>query len=121
MDAALDHVLGYSCINDVSARDLQYADRQFVRAADLRQQGILSRDALVLRAQMKTPGEAWLAFRGIESDGGATLVQTAAFRPRGILGRLYWWGLWPFHRPIFGAMARGVARRVAPRSRWGSS
>jgi uncharacterized protein YbjT (DUF2867 family) len=68
--------------------------------------------ALVLRALMKTPGEAWLAFRGANREGGATLVQTAVFRPRGILGRLYWWGLWPFHRPIFGAMARRLARRV---------
>jgi 2-keto-4-pentenoate hydratase/2-oxohepta-3-ene-1,7-dioic acid hydratase in catechol pathway len=32
---ALDHVLGYSCLNDVSARDLQYADKQFVRAKSL--------------------------------------------------------------------------------------
>lgn len=34
-DDALDHVLGYTCLNDVSARDLQYADRQFVRAKSL--------------------------------------------------------------------------------------
>ena len=34
-EAALDHVLGYTCINDVSARDLQFADKQFVRAKSL--------------------------------------------------------------------------------------
>jgi len=32
---ALDHVLGYTCLNDVSARDLQHADKQFVRAKSL--------------------------------------------------------------------------------------
>jgi 2-keto-4-pentenoate hydratase/2-oxohepta-3-ene-1,7-dioic acid hydratase in catechol pathway len=32
---ALDYVLGYTCLNDVSARDLQYADKQFVRAKSL--------------------------------------------------------------------------------------
>lgn len=32
---ALEHVLGYTCLNDVSARDLQYADRQFTRAKSL--------------------------------------------------------------------------------------
>lgn len=69
-------------------------------------------DALVLRARMKTPGEAWLAFRGEKGEDRATLVQSAVFRPRGIWGRLYWWGLWPLHRPIFGAMARRLARRV---------
>lgn len=32
---ALGHVLGYTCLNDVSARDLQFSDRQFVRAKSL--------------------------------------------------------------------------------------
>jgi 2-keto-4-pentenoate hydratase/2-oxohepta-3-ene-1,7-dioic acid hydratase in catechol pathway len=32
---ALDHVLGYTCLNDVTARDLQYADKQFVRGKSL--------------------------------------------------------------------------------------
>jgi uncharacterized protein YbjT (DUF2867 family) len=73
--------------------------------------------ALVLRALMKTPGEAWLAFRGEKGDDHATLVQTAAFRPRGIWGRLYWWALWPFHRPIFGSMARRLARKIGHRHR----
>ena len=73
---------------------------------------VVAPDALVLRSRMKTPGEAWLAFRGEERDGGATLIQTAVFRPRGILGRLYWWGLWPFHRPVFRAMAKRFANRA---------
>ena len=30
VDEALDYVAGYTCLNDVSARDLQYADKQFV-------------------------------------------------------------------------------------------
>jgi 2-keto-4-pentenoate hydratase/2-oxohepta-3-ene-1,7-dioic acid hydratase in catechol pathway len=32
---ALSHVVGYTCVNDVSARDLQFADKQFVRAKSL--------------------------------------------------------------------------------------
>jgi len=32
---ALEYVAGYTCLNDVSARDLQYADRQFVRAKSI--------------------------------------------------------------------------------------
>jgi 2-keto-4-pentenoate hydratase/2-oxohepta-3-ene-1,7-dioic acid hydratase in catechol pathway len=35
VEQALDHVLGYACLNDVSARDLQYSDRQFVRAKSI--------------------------------------------------------------------------------------
>jgi 2,4-didehydro-3-deoxy-L-rhamnonate hydrolase len=34
-DSALDHVFGYTCINDVSARDLQFADGQWVRGKTL--------------------------------------------------------------------------------------
>ncbi|MDM8529397.1 fumarylacetoacetate hydrolase family protein [Anaerolineales bacterium HSG24] len=32
---ALDYLFGYSCANDVSARDLQYRDKQWVRAKSL--------------------------------------------------------------------------------------
>ncbi len=35
VDDALDHVAGYLCLNDVSARDLQRADRQYTRAKSL--------------------------------------------------------------------------------------
>ncbi len=63
---------------------------------------------LLLFAEMKLPGEAWLEF-GIESQGGVeTLVQTATFRPKGLWGRLYWYMLYPFHAFIF----KGMCRRV---------
>jgi 2-keto-4-pentenoate hydratase/2-oxohepta-3-ene-1,7-dioic acid hydratase in catechol pathway len=32
---ALDYVLGYTCVNDVTARDLQYGDKQYVRGKSL--------------------------------------------------------------------------------------
>ena len=32
---ALDYVAGYTCLNDVSARDLQFSDKQFVRGKSL--------------------------------------------------------------------------------------
>jgi 2-keto-4-pentenoate hydratase/2-oxohepta-3-ene-1,7-dioic acid hydratase in catechol pathway len=34
-DDALDHVLGYTCLNDVSARDLQFGDGQWTRGKSL--------------------------------------------------------------------------------------
>lgn len=34
-ERALDHVLGYACLNDVSARDLQFGDGQWVRGKSL--------------------------------------------------------------------------------------
>ncbi len=59
---------------------------------------------LLLFAEMKLPGEAWLEFR-IEND---TLIQTATFRPLGLKGRLYWYSVMPFHELVF----RGMIKRI---------
>ncbi len=60
---------------------------------------------LLLYAEMKLPGEAWLEFK---LDGG-TLQQTATFRPRGLWGRFYWLLVLPFHHFIFGNMIKKIA------------
>lgn len=57
---------------------------------------------LLLFAEMKLPGEAWLEFK-IEND---TLIQTATFRPLGLWGRVYWFLVLPFHGCIFKGMLR---------------
>lgn len=64
---------------------------------------------LLLYAEMKLPGEAWLEFRIAQENGHYTLHQTATFRPHGIKGRLYWHLAKPFHLFIF----RGMIRRIA--------
>jgi uncharacterized protein YbjT (DUF2867 family) len=61
---------------------------------------------LLLYAEMKLPGEAWLEFR-IDNDN--VLHQTATFRPLGLLGRLYWYSLIPVHAVIFSKMIRNIA------------
>lgn len=63
---------------------------------------------LLLYAEMKLPGEAWLEFK-ISDDN--ILTQSATFRPLGVLGRLYWYSVLPFHGFIF----RGMINRIA----WG--
>ncbi len=59
---------------------------------------------LLLYAQMKVPGEAWLEF-DVQPD---QLVQTAHFLPRGLLGRLYWYSVLPFHYLVFTDLANTV-------------
>ena len=66
---------------------------------------------LLLFAEMKLPGEAWLEFMITEKDGKHVLRQTATFRPRGIWGRIYWYASLPFHLFIFKGMAGQVAGR----------
>jgi hypothetical protein len=60
---------------------------------------------LMLYAEMKLPGEAWLEFR----VNGDRLEQVATFRPQGLLGRLYWFLVLPFHRLLFPRMAARLA------------
>ncbi len=61
---------------------------------------------LLLYAEMKLPGEAWLEFK---IDKNNILKQTATFRPLGLLGRLYWYAVLPFHGFIFKGMINKIA------------
>lgn len=63
---------------------------------------------LLLYAEMKLPGEAWLEFR---IDNEDILHQTATFRPLGLMGRLYWYSVLPFHEIIFRRMIRNIAMK----------
>ncbi len=65
------------------------------------------RKRLLLFAEMKLPGEAWLEF-SINNEN--VLRQTATFRPRGVFGRLYWFILLPFHFFIFNGMIDHLAK-----------
>lgn len=61
---------------------------------------------LLLFAEMKLPGEAWLEFQIKDHK----LYQTATFRPRGILGRLYWYMVSPLHSVVFQGMIRALTK-----------
>jgi len=63
---------------------------------------------LLLYAEMKLPGDAWLEFKVTDEDEQCYLLQTATFRPQGLAGRWYWWAVWPFHGFIFPGMAKQV-------------
>ncbi len=61
---------------------------------------------LLLFAEMKLPGEAWLEFKVIQDQ----LMQTATFRPLGLAGRLYWYAVFPFHGFIFNGMIKKITK-----------
>jgi len=71
---------------------------------------------LLLQAEMKVPGTAWLEWSAEPADGGSRLTQTAWFVPRGLFGRLYWWVLLPFHAPIWRLMVNRMARTAERRA-----
>lgn len=62
---------------------------------------------LLLYAEMKLPGEAWLEFK---IDANNQLIQTATFRPLGLSGRLYWYAVLPFHGIIFNGMIQKLVQ-----------
>lgn len=61
---------------------------------------------LLLYAELRVPGEAWLEFRIECYQENWVLYQTATFRPKGVLGRLYWYILYPIHSLIFKGLGK---------------
>ena len=69
---------------------------------------------LLLRAEMKVPGLAWLQFESFPQEDGKTLLtETAYYAPHGFWGFAYWYAMWPFHAFLF----NGLIRRLASRAR----
>ena len=91
---------GRTNINDIQAGDaldfwrVLYANKEERR--------------LLLFAEMKLPGEAWLEFKVKDS----CLIQTAAFRPKGLLGRIYWYLVLPLHGIIFKGLINKLAKAI---------
>jgi hypothetical protein len=64
---------------------------------------------LRLAAEMKLPGRAWLEFEVTGDSHGSTIRQTATFDALGLLGRAYWYSVYPMHQFVFQGMLRGIA------------
>ena len=72
---------------------------------------------LRLQAEMKLPGRAWLEFVVEGDEHQATIRQTASFDPLGLLGLVYWYGVYPLHQLVFSGMLRGIVaagERIQP-------
>lgn len=81
-----------------------------------RVESVEKNELMRLRAEMKLPGKAWLQFEStplLEEKNKTLLTVTAYFEPYGLFGFLYWYAMWPFHKPLFD----GFARRLASRAR----
>nr|MBS0036959.1 SDR family oxidoreductase [Saprospiraceae bacterium] len=65
---------------------------------------------LLLFAEMKLPGEAWLEFKLMEENGALFLQQSAVFRPLGVQGRIYWYSVLPFHFFIFSGLINRLTK-----------
>jgi len=75
--------------------------------------GVVPEESVELSAEMRLPGKARLRWRLEPLPGGRTLVvQTATFRPKGLLGLAYWWAVLPLHGSVFKGMLNGLCQRA---------
>jgi len=66
-----------------------------------------------LRAEMKVPGDAWLQFESLPQEDGKTLLRVSAyFDVHGVMGLLYWYSMYPFHKFIFDGLTNRLASRA---------
>ena len=80
-----------------------------------RVESVKKNEKMLLRAEMKIPGKAWLQFDSTPApdDKNKTLFTvTAYFAPYGLSGFLYWYAMWPFHKFIFDGLTRKLAARA---------
>lgn len=78
----------------------------FWRIEDLREN-----KRLLLRAEMKLPGKAWLEFGVAEESGKRRLSINAYYEAQGFFGVLYWYLCLPFHRFVFINLIRDIEKR----------
>jgi hypothetical protein len=67
---------------------------------------------LLLFAEMKLPGRAWLYFEVGPNQKGAEVRMTAVFDPIGLWGRVYWYSIYPLHYLVFNSMFKGIVREI---------
>ena len=65
---------------------------------------------LRLKAEMVMPGDGWLQYELLRDGDGTLVRQTAVFDAKGLLGRLYWYAVLPFHHFVFSGTLKGIER-----------
>jgi len=66
---------------------------------------------LLLRAEMKLPGRAWLDFRIYKEGDRNRLTVKAYYQSKSLFGKLYWYVFLPFHVLIFRDLIREIERK----------
>ncbi len=68
---------------------------------------------LRLSAEMKMPGRAWMEFETKKvSDDRCELYLSAIFDPSGLIGRIYWYILYPIHFFIFNGLLSRLREEI---------
>jgi len=76
-----------------------------------RVEDIIENKRLLLRAEMKLPGKAWLEFLINDFENNNELTVTAYFEPYDWKGKVYWYNFLPFHHIIFTNLIKQIDKR----------
>ena len=76
-----------------------------------RVENIVNNKMLLLRAEMKLPGKAWLEFHTDTYEGLNKFTVNAYFQSSGFWGRIYWYSFLPFHMFIFKDLLKQIEKR----------
>lgn len=68
-------------------------------------------ERLLLRAEMKLPGWAWLEFHIADEEGKRRLSITSYYHTRTFFGTVYWYIFYPFHEHIFNKLIKDIEKR----------
>jgi len=68
-------------------------------------------ERLLLRAEMKLPGKAWLEFLAQEKDVNTRFSINAYYETKTVWGHIYWYMFLPFHFIIFKNLLKQIEKR----------
>jgi uncharacterized protein YbjT (DUF2867 family) len=63
-------------------------------------------------AEMRMPGRAWLQVEVDPMNGCSRITLSAIYDPVGLLGEIYWYAIYPFHKLVFNGMLKEMKRTV---------
>jgi hypothetical protein len=78
----------------------------FWRVEDVRRN-----ERLLLRAEMKMPGKAWLEMTVTDLGNQRMLSVTPYYHTTNLFGRLYWYFFLPFHHSIFTGLIKQIEEK----------
>ena len=77
-----------------------------------RVEDIKENSRLLLRAEMKIPGKAWLEFTITQKTDQNRLTIIAHYFTTGLFGKIYWYFFLPFHHIIFADLLQQIEKRA---------
>lgn len=77
-----------------------------------RVENMIENKLLLLRAESRIPGKAWLGFNVDEGVGITKLSVNVYFEPKGIKGVLYWFNFLPLHTIIFKNILKQIEKKA---------